>query len=39
MVVAALTQATNGADDVIYAPERSPRDELQWAEATGRAPY
>ena len=39
MVVAALTLATNGADDVIYAPEPSPGGELQWAEATDPAPY
>jgi len=39
MVVAALTLATNGADDVIYAPDTSPGEDLQWAEAPDPSPF
>jgi lysophospholipase L1-like esterase len=39
MVVAALTLATNGADDVIYGREHFTEDDLQWAEASDPTSY
>jgi hypothetical protein len=39
MVVAALTLATNGADDVIYGHGPAPTGGLQWAEASDPGSY
>ncbi len=39
MVVAALTLATNGADDVIYGREQLTEDDLHWVDASDPSPY
>jgi hypothetical protein len=39
MVVAALTLATNGADDVIYGREQLTEDDLHWVDASDPTPY
>ncbi len=39
MVVAALSIATNGADDVIFVQDSGSNDELRWAETADPAPY